>query len=61
MKRIRFRLSTLCWLVAVVAAFLGGIRYGEYRSQPRKNYHVVRIAYSPGEDTKSTMHTAILR
>ena len=61
MKRIRVRLSTLCWLVAVVAAFLGGIRYGEYRSQPRKNYHVVHITYSPGEDAKSTMHTAILR
>jgi hypothetical protein len=33
MKRIRLRLSTLLWLVAIAAAFLAGIRYGEYRAE----------------------------
>jgi len=36
MKRFRFRLSWLMWLVAVAAAFLGGIRYGEYRAAARR-------------------------
>lgn len=35
MKRFRLRLSTLLWLVAFIAAFLGGIRYGEYREAAR--------------------------
>jgi hypothetical protein len=28
----QLRLSTLLWLVAVAAAFLAGVRYGEYRA-----------------------------
>jgi hypothetical protein len=36
MKRFRLRLSSLLWLVAVVAAFLAGIRYGEYRAEARR-------------------------
>ena len=35
MKRFRLRLSVLLWLVAVAAAFLAGVRYGEYRAAPR--------------------------
>ena len=35
MKRFRLRLSWLLWLVVVAAAFLGGIRYGEYRAEAR--------------------------
>ena len=31
MRPVLFRLSVLMWLVALVAAFLGGMRYGEYR------------------------------
>ena len=29
MTRFRLRLSSILWLVALVAAFLAGIRYGE--------------------------------
>jgi hypothetical protein len=36
MKPYRLRLSALLWLVAVVAAFLAGIRYGEYRAEARR-------------------------
>ena len=32
MKRFRLRLSSLLWVVAVAAAFLVGVRYGEYRA-----------------------------
>ena len=35
MNRFRLRLSSILWLVALVAAFLAGIRYGEYRATPR--------------------------
>jgi hypothetical protein len=35
MKRFRLRLSVLLWLVAIAAAFLAGVRYGEYRAGPR--------------------------
>jgi hypothetical protein len=31
MKRFRLRLSSILWLVVIAAAFLAGIRYGEYR------------------------------
>jgi hypothetical protein len=34
MKRFRLRLSWLLWLVAIAAAFLAGVRYGEYRAGP---------------------------
>ncbi len=33
MKRFRFRLSSLLWLVAVVAVILGGIRYRQDRAE----------------------------
>ena len=36
MKRFRLRLSTLLWLVAIAAAFLAGIRYGEYRAEAHR-------------------------
>jgi hypothetical protein len=36
MRRFRLRLSSLLWLVAIVAAFLAGIRYGEYRAAARR-------------------------
>ena len=35
MKRFRLRLSSILWLVALVAAFMAGIRYGEYRADSR--------------------------
>jgi hypothetical protein len=31
MRRLRFRLSLLLWLVIVAAAFLSGVRYGKYQ------------------------------
>ena len=34
-KRPRLRLSSILWLVALAAAFLAGIRYGEYRATAR--------------------------
>jgi hypothetical protein len=36
MKRFRLRLSVLLWLVAIAAAFLAGVRYGEYRAGLRR-------------------------
>ena len=36
MRRFRLRLSSILWLVALVAAFLAGIRYGEYRAEANK-------------------------
>ena len=36
MKRFRFRLSWLLWVVAIAAAFLAGIRYEEYRVEARR-------------------------
>ena len=36
MKRFRLRLSVLLWLVAIAAAFLAGVRYGEYREGLRR-------------------------
>jgi hypothetical protein len=40
MKRFRLRLSVLLWLVAIAAAFLAGVRYGEYRAELRPHYRV---------------------
>jgi hypothetical protein len=42
MKRLRWRLSALLWLVAIVAAFLAGLRYGEYRAVSRGGRPVAR-------------------
>jgi hypothetical protein len=36
MKRSRSGLSSLLWLVALVAAFLGGIRYEQSRAAARR-------------------------
>jgi hypothetical protein len=36
MKRFRLRLSVLLWLVVIAAAFLAGVRYGEYRAGLRR-------------------------
>jgi hypothetical protein len=36
MKRLRLQLSWLLWMVAIAAAFLAGIRYGEYRAEARR-------------------------
>jgi hypothetical protein len=43
MKRFRLRLSWLLWLVAIAAAFLAGVRYGEYRAGPRPQTYLVAI------------------
>jgi hypothetical protein len=43
MKRFRLRLSSIMWLVVIAAAFLAGIRYGEFRATARRgNRRVVR-------------------
>jgi hypothetical protein len=47
MKRFRLRLSWLMWLVAIAAAFLAGVRYGEYRAGPRPHYQVYSVAIPP--------------
>jgi hypothetical protein len=49
-KGLRLRLSTLLWLVALAAAFLGGIRYAEYREASREMEPatVVPITAKPG-------------
>ncbi len=53
MKRFQLRLRSLLWLVAIAAAFLGGIRYGEYRVEARRGENkVVDIVLSPSEAEK---------
>jgi hypothetical protein len=52
MKRFRLRLSSLLWLVAVAAAFLAGIRYGEYRAAAPPRLQVVLSPLSPTEVAK---------
>jgi hypothetical protein len=42
MKRVRFQISSLLWLVAIAAAFFAGVRYGEYRAGPRPSYQVYK-------------------
>jgi hypothetical protein len=46
MNRFRLRLSSILWLVALAAAFLAGIRYGEYRA-PRRSGVIRAMAISP--------------
>jgi hypothetical protein len=48
MKWLRLRLSTLLWLVALVAVFLGGIRYGEHREATRR-LRLLHITLTSGE------------
>jgi hypothetical protein len=43
MKRFRFRIASLLWLVAIAAAFLAGTRYGEYRAAGRGKLAVYRV------------------
>jgi hypothetical protein len=56
MKRFRLRLSSLLWLAAVAAAFLAGIRSGEYRAVGRRGkQRVVRnmvLSAAEGETLK---------
>lgn len=54
MTWFRFRLGTLLWWVAVVAVFLGGVRYGEYREAARAK-PIVRqttIVLTPAESAE---------
>lgn len=52
MKRFRLRLSTLLWLVAITAAFLGGFRYGELRAATRPVWNVSNVVLSPAQAAK---------
>jgi hypothetical protein len=47
MKRFRLRLSSILWLVALAAAFLAGIRHGEYRATARGGVVGRAIAITP--------------
>jgi hypothetical protein len=49
MKRFRLRLSSLLWLVAVVAAFLGGIRYWQDRAVTRAEALYRHLVLSPAQ------------
>ena len=48
-KWFRLRLIMLMWWVALVAAFLGGIRHGEYRAAARTHMRIRQIVLSPGK------------
>ena len=51
MKRFRLRLSSLLWLVAVSAAFLGFIRYLQHRAEsPAEATYRLLVLSSPGPD-----------
>jgi len=55
MKRFQLRLAWLLWLVAIVAAFLGGMRYGEYRQAARRRsvaYKTTNITSPPSESAE---------
>jgi hypothetical protein len=52
MPRFRLRISTLLWLVAIAAAFLAGIRYGEYRAAARGQWDVIFL--NDGRVVRST-------
>jgi hypothetical protein len=54
MKPFRLRLRTLLWLVALAAAFLGGMKYGEYReARKRPVYRTTKtIWWSPEESER---------
>jgi hypothetical protein len=55
MKRFRLRLSWLLWLVAIAAAFLAGVRYGEYRAGPRPPYLVHAVAFPPARQSSKVV------
>jgi hypothetical protein len=52
MKRFRFRISSLLWLVVVVAALLGGIRYWQDRRETRAEalYRLLVLSPSATDD-----------
>jgi hypothetical protein len=51
MKRFRLRLSSLLWLVAVIAAFLGGIRFWQDRAAtPAEATYRLLVLSPPGPD-----------
>jgi hypothetical protein len=55
MKRPQLRLAWLLWAVAIVAAFLGGVRYGEYREAIRRKsvtYNVTNLTLTHAEAAK---------
>jgi hypothetical protein len=55
MKRFRLRPSSILWLVALAAAFLAGIRYGEYRA-PRRGGVIRAMAISPPKTADVKVH-----
>jgi hypothetical protein len=57
--RLRVRLSSWLWLVAIAAAFLGGIRYGEYREAARTEpaFRTTNIVLSPEFLAKAKVFT----
>ncbi len=61
MKRFRLRLSAILWLVAIAAAFLAGIRYGEYRATARGVGGVRAIVISTDHPARSSPETAKLQ
>jgi hypothetical protein len=55
MKRPQLRLAWLLWVVAIVAAFLGGVRYGEYREAARRKsvtYNITNLTLTHAEAEK---------
>jgi hypothetical protein len=62
MKRFRLRLSSLLWLVALAAAFLWGIRYGEYLESTRTMRPIIHnITLSPAESAEFESKLKLLR
>ena len=53
MTRFRLRLSSILWLVALVAAFLGGVRYWQDRAVTRAEALYRFLVLSPSEVDKS--------
>jgi hypothetical protein len=49
MKRFRLRLNSLLWLVAIAAAFLGGIRCWQDRAETRAEALYRQLVLSPSE------------
>lgn len=57
----RFRLSSLMWFVAIAAAFLVGIRYGEYLEGRRTPQPIVtNITLTPAESAEFEANLKII-
>jgi hypothetical protein len=58
MKQFRLRLSSILWLVAIAAAFLAGIRYGEHRAAARRGGVVrsLQIQVNGGRNPTTILH-----